>query len=410
MTTAESAVGRSLELLTRVAAAILAAEPGDVARAVHPVLASAFPHDGLAVLIGHCAETPLDLWAGARLRGQLERAAWAEPVASVRAGGSARIAGLPIAVYSAGEGGGATDVVVLGGRAPTAAQDALMAGVAGLVAARFAQSRRLASPSVLAALRAGSDPDARVRAAERLASQALMELRGAARAEADFAESTAASLLACVEQELGPMAERAGLRPEFRLEGSGEAAVPEPVAQAAAYITRAAVLNACEHAGGERVRVVWSVEPTGLAIGVADDGVGFDGDVADGPGLRGMRSRAAVVGGELEVESSGGWGTRVRARLPTAAVASPGDAQRAQELVARLGEREREVLALIADGARNREVAAALQLSPHTVKAHVANIMGKLEARTRVEVSATWTLARVQDAGTGASCPVPRTG
>src|SRR5215216_3839134 len=126
-----------------------------------------------------------------------------------------------------------------------------------------------------------------------------------------------------------------------------------------------------------------------------------------------MRSRAAVVGGELEVESSRGWGTRVRARLPTAATAataSPGDAQRAQELVARLGEREREVLALIADGARNREVASALQLSPHTVKAHVANIMGKLEARTRVEVSATWTLARVQDAGTGASCPVPRTG
>src|SRR5215218_4065951 len=436
MTTAESAVGRSLELLTRVAAAILAAEPGDVARAVHPVLASAFPHDGLAVLIGHWAETPLDLWAGARLRGQLERAAWAEPVASVRAGGSARIAGLPIAVYSGGEGSGATDVVVLSGRAPTAAQDALMANVAELVAARFAQSRRLASPStlaaaqaitgerrrvaetmhgrqraalesVLAALRSGSDPDARVRAAERLAPEAL---GGAARVEADFAESTAASLLACVEHELGPMAERAGLRPEFRLEGSGEAAVPETVAQAAAYITRAAVVNACEHGGGERVRVVWSLEPSGLAIGVDDDGGGFDGDGADGPGLRGMRSRAAAVGGELEVETSHGWGTRVRARLPTAAVASPGDAQRARELVALLGEREREVLALIADGARNREVASALQLSPHTVKAHVANIMRKLEASTRVEVSRVWTLARFDDAAADPSCAVPRSG
>src|SRR5215216_1550414 len=154
MATAEIEAGRSLELLTKVAAAILAAEPGDVARAVHPVLASALPHDAFAVLIGHCAETPVDLWAGARLRGQVERAAWAEPVASVRAGGSARIADLPIAVYSGGEGGGATDVVVLSGRAPTAAQDALMASVAGLVAARFAQSRRLASPSTLAAAQA----------------------------------------------------------------------------------------------------------------------------------------------------------------------------------------------------------------------------------------------------------------
>jgi len=36
--------------------------------------------------------------------------------------------------------------------------------------------------------------------------------------------------------------------------------------------------------------------------------------------------------------------------------------------------------------------------------------MGKLEGRTRVEVGAIWTLARFQDAGTGASCPVPRTG
>jgi hypothetical protein len=40
----------------------------------------------------------------------------------------------------------------------------------------------------------------------------------------------------------------------------------------------------------------------------------------------------------------------VRARLPTTPLASPADALRARELVARLGEREREVLALIADG------------------------------------------------------------
>jgi len=439
MTTAEIGARRPLELLTKAAAAILAAEPGDVARAVHPVLASAFPHDGLAVLIGHCAETPLDLWAGARLRGELERAAWAAPVATVRAGGSARIADRPVTVYSAGAGSGVTDVVVLSRRAPTDAQDALMANVAELVAARFEQSRRLASPStlaaaqaitgerrrvaetmqgrqqtalesVLAALRSGVDPDARVRAAERVASEALVELRGAARVEAEFAESTAATLLADMEQELGPMAERAGLQPEFRLEGSGEAAVPETVAQAAAYITRTAVVNACEHGGGERVRVVWRLDPTGLAISVADDGAGFDSEVAGGPGLRGMSSRASVVGGELEVETSRGWGTRVRARLPTAGVASPGNAQRARELVARLGEREREVLALIADGARNREVASALQLSLHTVKAHVANIMRKLEARTRVEVSGIWTLARFEDAATDTSCPVPPAG
>jgi signal transduction histidine kinase/DNA-binding CsgD family transcriptional regulator len=435
----EIAAERPLELLTKAAAAILAAEPGAVARAVHPAVASSFPHEALAVLIGHCAETPVDLWARDRLHGELERASWVEAVASARSGGSARIAGLPVVVHSAGTGDRVADVVVLSRRAPTAAQDAFMASVAKLVAARFEQSRRLATPStlvaaqaitserrrvaetlhgrqqaalesVLAALRSPSDAEARAREAERVASEALVELRVAAQFEADFAESAAASLLKCVERELGPMAERAGLRPEFHLEGSAEAVVPETVAQAATYITRSAVVNACEHADGERVRVAWRVEPSGLAITVADDGTGFDGARADGPGLRGMRSRASAVGGELDVETSQGWGTRVRAWLPTTPSASTGDAQAARELIARLGEREREVLALIADGARNRDVASALQLSPHTVKAHLANIMRKLEASTRVEVSRIWTLARFDDAATGASCPVPRTG
>ena len=41
---------------------------------------------------------------------------------------------------------------------------------------------------------------------------------------------------------------------------------------------------------------------------------------------------------------------------------------RAREPVARLGEHEQDVLALIADGARNPDVASVLQLSP--MKSH----------------------------------------
>jgi hypothetical protein len=40
----------------------------------------------------------------------------------------------------------------------------------------------------------------------------------------------------------------------------------------------------------------------------------------------------------------------------------------------------------------------------------VENIMRKLEASTRVEVSRIWRLARFDDAATGGSCTVPRTG
>jgi DNA-binding NarL/FixJ family response regulator len=50
-----------------------------------------------------------------------------------------------------------------------------------------------------------------------------------------------------------------------------------------------------------------------------------------------------------------------------------------------LSEREREVLGLIADGRTNREIAATLYLSPHTVKEHTSALYRKLGARNRAE-------------------------
>jgi DNA-binding NarL/FixJ family response regulator len=51
-----------------------------------------------------------------------------------------------------------------------------------------------------------------------------------------------------------------------------------------------------------------------------------------------------------------------------------------------LSEREREVLALVARGLNNTEVAEALGLSPLTAKTHVSRIMGKLGARDRAQL------------------------
>jgi NarL family two-component system response regulator YdfI len=47
--------------------------------------------------------------------------------------------------------------------------------------------------------------------------------------------------------------------------------------------------------------------------------------------------------------------------------------------------REIEVLRLLAEGLANKEVAARLALSEHTIKFHVASIMGKLGANSRTE-------------------------
>ena len=49
--------------------------------------------------------------------------------------------------------------------------------------------------------------------------------------------------------------------------------------------------------------------------------------------------------------------------------------------------REREVLALVADGLSNREIASALEVSEHTVKFHLASIFGKLGVSSRTEAA-----------------------
>jgi DNA-binding CsgD family transcriptional regulator len=50
--------------------------------------------------------------------------------------------------------------------------------------------------------------------------------------------------------------------------------------------------------------------------------------------------------------------------------------------------REAEVLALVAAGRSNRQIAQALFISPRTASVHVSNILAKLRVRTRVEAAA----------------------
>ncbi|HUH80494.1 MAG TPA: response regulator transcription factor [Solirubrobacteraceae bacterium] len=59
--------------------------------------------------------------------------------------------------------------------------------------------------------------------------------------------------------------------------------------------------------------------------------------------------------------------------------------QEPRPLEAHLSAREGEVLALIARGCTNREIAAALHLSAHTVKGHTSSLYRKLEAKNRAE-------------------------
>jgi DNA-binding NarL/FixJ family response regulator len=50
-------------------------------------------------------------------------------------------------------------------------------------------------------------------------------------------------------------------------------------------------------------------------------------------------------------------------------------------------EREREVLVMLAQGIPNKEIADKLHLAEGTVKNHVSNILGKLQAQNRTEAA-----------------------
>ncbi len=55
------------------------------------------------------------------------------------------------------------------------------------------------------------------------------------------------------------------------------------------------------------------------------------------------------------------------------------------EIVEPLTAREREVLQMLSEGLGNKEIAMRLKISEHTVKFHVASILGKLGAASRTE-------------------------
>ena len=66
------------------------------------------------------------------------------------------------------------------------------------------------------------------------------------------------------------------------------------------------------------------------------------------------------------------------------------EANEARELVARLTEREREVLEMVARGLTTRQIADALSLSPRTVDSHRATIGAKVGTTSTAEVTRLW--------------------
>jgi PAS domain S-box-containing protein len=114
--------------------------------------------------------------------------------------------------------------------------------------------------------------------------------------------------------------ERFHVSAEFHPSGVGDLRLP-PDAEINLYrLAQEALHNVYKHARATGVGVFFERRGGQAVLIVEDDGCGFDLGEApaggDGMGLTGMRERATLVGGELEVESAPGGGTTIYVRVP----------------------------------------------------------------------------------------------
>jgi signal transduction histidine kinase/DNA-binding CsgD family transcriptional regulator len=154
-----------------------------------------------------------------------------------------------------------------------------------------------------------------------------------------------------------------------------------------------ALTNIRKHAEASEVTVrLRQVAGLGV-VQISDNGRGFALDqvrknqaesasIAPHLGLQSMEERIRQAGGSLEILSSPGAGTTLRARFPLT------------QSSAILTEREREVLRLMVDGLTNRAISERLSISLETVKSHVHHIMQKMHVKDRTQAAVVATKQR----------------
>ncbi len=123
-------------------------------------------------------------------------------------------------------------------------------------------------------------------------------------------------LVTALRARLESVEERAGRETQFTRDG--ETPLPAEVEEGLYRIAQEALNNALKHANAQNVSVNLSRSDDMVVLEIADDGIGFDADVAinnGGLGLDGMKERAAQIGGSLVLDSRPGKGTRVRVEV-----------------------------------------------------------------------------------------------
>lgn len=106
---------------------------------------------------------------------------------------------------------------------------------------------------------------------------------------------------------------------DLEYEGGKSADRFTPELEATIYrIVQESLNNTVKHADAKKVRVSITERDDHVTVFVEDDGSGFDpsAGLGDRFGVYGMRERVELVGGEMEIDSAPGKGTRIDVHLP----------------------------------------------------------------------------------------------
>jgi two-component system sensor histidine kinase UhpB len=111
------------------------------------------------------------------------------------------------------------------------------------------------------------------------------------------------------------MREQSGLRIACRIPADLPPQSPE--CELVVYrVAQEALTNAVRHSGAASVSITLQLRSDRLALSVRDDGRGMPDRRREGGGMRGMRERAGLVGGSLQITSAPHAGTEVHLEVP----------------------------------------------------------------------------------------------
>ncbi|MDP2919415.1 MAG: GAF domain-containing protein [Dehalococcoidia bacterium] len=128
-----------------------------------------------------------------------------------------------------------------------------------------------------------------------------------------------AALQSCAQRTLAAT----GVQVHFEVAGR-EKVVPQEVAITVFRIGQEAITNIARHAKAESAYISLEFRDKGISVQIEDDGIGFDttkpSSPSSGPeagiGILGMKERASLLGGTVNIESKPGNGTRINAEIP----------------------------------------------------------------------------------------------